>query len=85
MKTSTNLNTPFAKKVIQQAINGMKALEPGQIREAPGICGLDFWTSLSPSEQKRAGTIISAAVDQGLLPLIKYERSPENHLRYTLQ
>jgi hypothetical protein len=77
-----NLNTHFAQQAITAASTGCKSLNAGDVREARQLCGIDFWDALSKKQQPRAGQIISQAVDEGLLPLSKLERSQSNHIRY---
>jgi hypothetical protein len=77
-----NLNTHFAQQVITAASTGCNSLNTGGIREARQLCGNDFWDALSKKQQPRAGLIISQAVEKGLLPLKKVERSQSNHQRY---
>jgi hypothetical protein len=77
-----NLNTHFAQQVITAASIGCNSLNTGEIREARQLCGNDFWDALSKKQQPRAGLIISHAVDEGLLPVRKLERSQNNHQRY---
>ena len=82
MKNRINLNTHFAQQVIAAAQTGCDVLKPGVIRESRQLCGLEFWDSLSKKQQPLAGQIISQAVDDRLLPLIKTDLSRSNHLRY---
>jgi hypothetical protein len=82
MKKKINLNTHFAQQVIAAARAGCNMLNPGEIREAQQLCGSGFWGELSKKQQPKAGQVISQAVDDGLLPLIKLARSQSNHLRY---
>jgi len=82
MKTKINLNSHFAQQVIAAALAGCDAVKPGEIREARQLCGLEFWDSLSKRQQPLAGQIISQAVDDRLLPLIKTDLTRSNHLRY---
>jgi hypothetical protein len=82
MKKKINLNTHFAQLVIAATQAGCNVLNPGEVREARQLCGLEFWDKLSKKQQPKAGQIVSQAVDDGLLPLIKLERSQSNHLRY---
>ena len=42
----------------------------------------EFWNNLSKRQQPQAGLVISKAVDDGLLPLIKKGRSQSNHQLY---
>jgi hypothetical protein len=82
MKKTINLNTNFAQQIIAAAQTGCNVLNPGEVREAQQLCGSGFWDELSKKQQPKAGQVISQAVDDGLLPLIKLERSQSNHQRY---
>jgi hypothetical protein len=82
MKKKINLNTHFAQLVIAAAQTGCNALTPGDVREERQLCGIEFWDKLSKKKQPKAGQIVSQAVDDGLLPLIKLKRSQSNHQRY---
>lgn len=76
------MNTSLKTQTINSALVGCNNLQSGEICEAWQVCGLEYWTALTPTEQKQAGKIISEAVNNGELPLTKHERSPENHWRY---
>jgi len=77
-----NLNTHFAQQVITAAQAGCEGINPGEIREAKLICGPKFWNNLSKKQQPLAGQVISQAVDDRLLPLVKADISRSNHQRY---
>lgn len=82
MKKKMNLNTHFAQLAITAALAGCDALQPGDVRESWQLCGVEFWDSLSKKQHPLAGQVISQAVDDGLLPLIRLETSRSNHQRY---
>jgi hypothetical protein len=82
MKNQVNLSTHLAQQVIKAAETGCKQLLPGEIRKTRQLCNLPFWNGLTKPEQIRAGQIVSTAIDAGLLPLVKLEKSPSNHQRY---
>jgi hypothetical protein len=82
MKNNINLNTPSAQQMITTATTGCNAIASGTIRTARQHCGSTYWDALSVPEQIQAGQIISAAIDAGMLPLEKLEKSPSNHRRY---
>jgi hypothetical protein len=70
----------ISSKVAAEA--GCTQLRPGEIRKTRQLCNLPFWNGLTKPEQIRAGQIVSTAIDAGLLPLVKLEKSPSNHQRY---
>ena len=82
MTNHTNITTPFAQRVIQEARTGCANLAPGTIREAKTLCDPQFWHGLSAAEQKQAGKVIAEAAKQGLLPLVNRGLSSEFHLLY---
>jgi hypothetical protein len=77
MKTKTN--TVFAQQVIQAATLGCTKLESGEIRDACGVCGTAYWNTLSKQQRPQAGLVISQAIEDGLLPLIKQGTTQQNH------
>lgn len=82
MTNRTNITTPFAQRVIQEARTGCANLGPGTIREAKKLCDPQYWHSLTAAEQKQAGKVIAEAVKRGLLPLVNRGLSSEFHLLY---
>ena len=82
MKNSTNLSSQFALQVIKAAAKGCEGIETGTVRKSRQLCGSSFWNSLLRPQQIQAGYIISKAIDEGMLPLVKLGRSSSNHKRY---
>jgi hypothetical protein len=82
MANPTNITSPFARQVIQEALTGCTSLVPGTIREAKKLCDPHYWHRLTAAAQKLAGKIIAEAVKQGLLPLVYRGLSPSHHLLY---
>jgi hypothetical protein len=83
MSIRVNLNTHFARQVIEAAAAGCIDLQAGQNCDVEHICGPDLWDALTASEHKQAGKVISAAVQEGLLPLVKSGLTSEFHQLYT--
>ena len=82
MRKKPNLASNFARQVIKAASRGCEAFEPGDIRVSRQLCGPTFWKSLSKQQQIEAGYILSTAIDEAWLPLVKLGRSSSNHKRY---
>ena len=84
MPNTRNLSTLFPQRVVTAANRGCNTTNSGTIRTARQLCGANFWDALTKSEQILAGQIISKAVEAGMLPVVKLERSGSNHQRYKL-
>ena len=84
MPITISLSTHFAQQVVTAAGAGCNTTASGTIRTARQLCGPNFWDALTKPEQIQAGHIISTAVEAGMLPVIKLERSGSNHQRYQL-
>lgn len=82
MRNNIDLNTYFAQRVIGAATTGCNTFVSGTIRTARQLCGSTYWDGLSVPEQIRAGQVISTAIDAGILPLTRSEKSSRNHQRY---
>jgi hypothetical protein len=82
MKKKPNLSSNFSQQVINAASKGCNAIEPGDVRRSRQLCGAAFWGNLSKPQQIEAGFILSTAIDEGRLPLVKLGRSSSNHKRY---
>lgn len=82
MKSKPNLSSHFAQQVIKAAAKGCEVIEPGDVRKSRQLCGQTFWKNLSKQQQIEAGHILSTAIDDGRLPLVKLGRSASNHKRY---
>ena len=79
-----NLSTHYAQQVITAASVGCNTIISGTMRTARQLCGPAFWDALTKPEQIHAGKVISAAVNAGMLPLVKQASSGSNHQRYQL-
>jgi hypothetical protein len=82
MATPTNITTLFARQVIQEVQSGCSGLVPGTVREVKTLCDPQYWSGLSPAEQKLAGKVVVEAVRQGLLPLARQGLSKSFHRLY---
>lgn len=82
MKNNLDLNTYFAQQVIAAATAGCNSIASGTIRTARQLCGSTYWDDLPVPEQIRAGQVISTAINAGMLPLVKLQKSSRNHQRY---
>ena len=59
-------------------------LSPDATYNLKQICGDDFWSSLSPGDQKRAGWIMVHLVEGGLVPFIAVDGRHEYPKLYQL-
>tara|TARA_R110001592_G_scaffold254940_1_gene518472 strand:- start:4767 stop:5024 length:258 start_codon:yes stop_codon:yes gene_type:complete len=84
MPNTINLSTHFAQQVVTAASTGSNTMASGNLRTARQLCGPDFWDALSKPEQLHAGKIVSAAVNAGMLPVVRNGSSGSNHQRYQL-
>ena len=82
MKKTPNLSSQLALQVIEAASKGCETTETGAVRGSRKLCGQTFWDKLSKHEQIQAGCILSTAVEEGRLPLVKLGRSDCNHKQY---
>ena len=80
-----NLASPLALQVIAAAKAQIPQLQHGGYYLTKHICGPMLWKSLKKSERIHAGIILSAAVNQGLLPLQRGKTKANNHQVYCLQ
>jgi hypothetical protein len=75
----TKLNTHFAQQVIQAAATGCAHMKLGEVRDSCGLCGMEFWNTISKQQRPRAGLVISQAAEKGLLPLKSKGTTQRNH------
>ena len=59
-------------------------LSPDPVYTLKQICGDDFWSTLSPGDQKRAGWIMVHLVQRGLVPFMSIEGRHEYPKLYQL-
>jgi hypothetical protein len=79
-----NLSTHYAQQVITAASLGCNTITSGTLQTARQLCGPAFWDALTKPEQIHAGKVISAAVNAGMLPVVRNVSSGSNHQRYQL-
>jgi hypothetical protein len=84
MKKLNQLQTQLAQDTIAAAEAGIGKHPKGNAFRLRQLCGEAFWSPLSNSDRRRAGTLIRAAVAQGLLPLRELDRDGANHRKYRI-
>ena len=80
-----SISGDFLSAVQAQVCEALPYLEPGSTYTADELCGAEFWTDLSPGEQRNAGRCLAYLVAQGALPLVRVPGKHEYPLCYRLK